>query len=293
MHMHTYDKSLWQSISAARYDFGAVGAALFSAVGLAASITASAHVVGSLFNASYEATAYGVALFLLAEGVAYYIEVYALFEGRLRWWLWLLRWVGPLLSAAAGGLAAYGWLPPAYKGFALVTTVVVPLFQWGFLSLLMDRIRAVHSRRMALESQESTPAPEQQLLTMYRAIQHQRSLDDLKRLEAMIVQDAAQPALALPRQPAYPTPVRVNDEPEWFREMRNAVNDQQDDTMTQQQATQPHSSDGTQQEAIAESVSVPEAIHEPFVCPNCGASLESHGKLMAARRWGYCKACKS
>jgi hypothetical protein len=85
---------------------------------LAASITASAHVVGSLFNASYEATAYGVALFLLAEGVAYYIEVYALFEGRLRWWLWLLRWVGPLLSAAAGGLAAYGWLPDAYKGLA-------------------------------------------------------------------------------------------------------------------------------------------------------------------------------
>jgi hypothetical protein len=206
--MHTYDKSLWQSIGAARYDFGAVGAALFSAFGLAASITASAHVVGSLFNASYEATAYGVALFLLAEGVAYYIEVLCLFEGRLRWWLWLLRWVGPLLSAAAGGLAAYGWLPDAYKGLALVTTVVVPLFQWGFLSLLMDRIRAVHSRRIALQSETVAPAPEQQLLTMYRAIQHQRSLDDLKRLEAMIGYDA-QPVLTLPRQPMYAPPVQV------------------------------------------------------------------------------------
>jgi hypothetical protein len=271
--MHTYDKSLWQSISTARYDFGAVGAAMFSAFGLAASITASAHVVGSLFNASYEATAYGVALFLLAEGVAYYIEVYALFEGRLRWWLWLLRWVGPLLSAAAGGLAAYGWLPDAYKGFAVVTTVVVPLFQWGFLSLLMDRIRAVHSRRMALESQEHTPEPEQQLLTMYRKIQHQRSLDDLKRLEAMISYDA-QPVLTLPRQPNYPAPQRV------------------DVATSQQEAIQLHTDNGTQQEAIGEAASVQEAINEPFVCPACGASLESHGKLLAARRWGYCRACK-
>jgi hypothetical protein len=271
--MHTYDKSLWQSISAARYDFGAVGAALFSAFGLAASITASAHVVGWLFNASYEALAYGVALFLLAEGVAYYIEVLCLFEGHLRWWLWLLRWVGPLLSAAAGGLAAYGWLPDAYKGLALVTTVVVPLFQWGFLSLLMDRIRAVHRRRMALESQERTPEPEQQLLTMYRQIQHQRSLDDLSRLRMLISADA-QPVLTLPRQPNYPAPERAHV------------------ATTQQQAMQPHTDDGTQQEAIKEDVSVQEAINEPFVCPSCGASLESHGKLMAARRWGYCKACK-
>lgn len=269
--MDTHDKALWRSIAAARYDFGAVGAALFSLFGLIASIAASAHVVASLYTASYEALLYGVALFLLAEGVAYYIEVYALFEKRLPWWLWLLRGLGPLLSAAAGGLAAYSWLPEAFRGFAVVTTIVVPLFQWGFLRLLMDRIRAVHMRRMAAERQEAPIAPEAQLLTMYRAIQLQRSMDDLRRLEAMITYDSQlAPALAAPRTAAYPAPVAV------------------DAPASQQKATQPHTTDGTQQEATEPAVSQQDAMH----CPACGAALESHGKLLAARRWGHCKACK-
>jgi hypothetical protein len=210
--MNTDDKDLWGSIAAARYDFGAVGAALFSLFGLAASITASAHVVGNLFATSYEATTYGVALFLLAEGVAYYIEVYALFEEKLRWWLWLLRWVGPLLSAAAGGLAAYGWLPTAYKGLALVTTIVVPLFQWGFLSLLVDRIRAVHTRRLrelAVAQQPSEPSPMEQLVSIYQRVQHQRSLDDLAWLQEAMQSERDRRLIIAARSVPYPTPVAV------------------------------------------------------------------------------------
>jgi len=208
------DKHLWQSIGDARYDFGAVGAALFSLFGLVASGVASAHVVTTLFaattkdgTAAWDAIAYGIALFLLAEGVAYYIEIYALFEGDLRWWLWLLRWVGPGLSAGAGGLAAYSWLPEEYKWLCAITTLILPLFQWGFLSILMDRIRAIHSRRLQESAPEATPM--QQLVQMYQEVQQQRARDDLARLQEMIVMDRSLPLMMarVPEQPTYPAPI--------------------------------------------------------------------------------------
>lgn len=208
------DKQLWQSIGDARYDFGAMGAALFSLFGLVASGVASAHVVATLFATTandgavaLDAIAYGVALFLLAEGVAYYIEVYALFEGKLRWWLWLLRWVGPGLSAGAGGLAAYSWLPTEYKWLCAVTMLILPLFQWGFLSILMDRIRAIHIRRLGTDAPEATPG--EQLLRMYQEVQQQRAIDDLARLREMITIDRSQPFMLarVPEQPTYPAPV--------------------------------------------------------------------------------------
>ena len=36
----------------------------------------------------------------------------------------------------------------------------------------------------------------------------------------------------------------------------------------------------------------PEAIHAPYACPHCGASLPTAGALGAARRWGHCPQCK-
>lgn len=211
------DGMVWASIYAARYDFAAVGAAIFSLFGFIAAVVASTHVIFSLFGSTYDAIAYGVALFLLAEGVAYYVEVYALFAGKLRWWLWVLRWIGPILSAGAGGLAVYGWLPEPYKYLAIVTTLVVPLFQWGFLSILMDRIRVIHARcmdeaRILSESLERVPTVLEQLTAIYQEVQHERALDDLQRLREMIIADRSQPLLLsrIATQPtAYPTPVAV------------------------------------------------------------------------------------
>lgn len=266
--MAQHDKELWRSIGHARYDFGAVGAALFSFFGLIASGVASGHVVAMLFApttaegaTAWDAVAYGIALFLLAEGVAYYIEVYSLFEGRLRWWLWGLRYIGPLLSACAGYLAAYAWLPEAYKMFAIVTTIVLPLFQWGFLSVLMDRIRAIHARRMDIATPE--PTPDQQLVTMYRDLQQLRAFGDLERMREMMEADRRQP-LMLARvavQPDYPTPVAV-------------------------EATPP---------VATEATPVEQPVARSYACPSCGQSRSPQAHALAFRYdkdRGWCKACK-
>lgn len=273
--MASTDKELWRSIGYARYDFGAVGAAIFSLFGLVASGVASAHIVKTLFAptgtgvaTAYDAVAYGVALFLLAEGVAYYIEVYALFETRLRWWLWVLRWVGPGLSAGAGGLAAYSWLPEDYKWLCAVTTLILPLFQWGFLSILMDRVRAVHNRRLREETPIATePTAMQQLMGLYQEVQQQRALDDLARLREMITADRTQP-LWLARaieQPTYPEPVAV-------------------------EATGCYATE-SEFEPVAESVA-----RSPYACPSCGTDRTSQAHALAFRYdpgRGWCKACRT
>lgn len=281
--MASTDKELWKSIGYARYDFGAVGAFVFSFFGLVASGVASAHVVTTLFAATgvagataWDAVAYGVALFLLAEGVAYYIEVYALFETRLRWWLWVLRWVGPGLSAGAGGLAAYSWLPEDYKWLCAITTLILPLFQWGFLSILMDRVRAVHSRRLRDEAPVvMEPTPMQQLVTLYQEVQQRRALDDLERLREMITIDRAQPVLLaqVAEQPTYPTPVAVE--------------------ATQELATA--STEATDDAILSESI-VDYAAHSAYGCPSCGTTRSPQGHALAHRYdpgVGRCKACRT